>query len=65
MKNHLKKKHRTEKCRKVNKAETSEEDDNEYDSDLENLEPVTCIECPEQFNDWSDLCVHLEEVHTW
>ena len=31
-----------------------------YDcSHIENLEPATCTECPEQFNDWLDLSDHL------
>ena len=40
-----------------------EEGYNEYDSDQESLEPVTCMECPEQFNDWSHLSDHLKIVH--
>ena len=59
----MKEKHRKEKDSKQNNAEVSEEGDNEYDSDLESLEPVTCMECPKQFNDWSDLNDHLKNVH--
>ena len=50
LKNHMKQKHRKEKGSKQNNAEVSEAGDNEYDSDLENFEPVTCMECPGQFN---------------
>ena len=63
LKNHMKNKHQTENCRKVNNAEMSEDEDKECDSDLESLDPVSCMECPEQFNDSSDLCAHLKEVH--
>ena len=43
--------------------EVSEASVNECDSDLEIFEPVTCMECPEHFNDWSDLSDHLKHVH--
>ena len=63
LKNHIKQKHRNEKGSKRNNVEVSEASDHEYDSDLENLEPVTCMECPKQFDDWSDLSDHLKNVH--
>ena len=59
----MKEKHRKEKDSKQNNTEVIEEGDNEYDSDLESLEPVACMECPEQFNDWSHLSDHLKIVH--
>ena len=43
--------------------EISENDDYEDGSDVDSFEPVTCMECPEQFNDWSDLSDHPKEVH--
>ena len=61
----MKEKHRKEKGNNQNNGEESEAGDNEYDSDLENFEPVICIECPEQFNDWSDLIDHLKHVQLW
>ena len=63
LQNHIKERHRKGNDNKQYDAEVSEASDHEYDSDLENLEPVTCMECPEQFNDWSDLSDHLKHVH--
>lgn len=64
LKNHMKKKHRTEKCRKVNKLENNvvNEESEEYDSELDS-DPKKCMECPQQFDDWSDLSDHLKDVH--
>ena len=43
--------------------ELNEETD-ESDLDLEILEPVKCMESPKQFNDWTDLGVHLKEAQS-
>ena len=63
LKNHMKEQHRKEKGSKQNNVEESEAGDDEYDSDLENVEPVTCMECTDQLIDWSDLSDHLKHVH--
>ena len=45
----------TKICRKLKNVEITEDDDYEDNSDLQSFEPVSCMEYPEQFNDWSDF----------
>ena len=69
--NHMKEKHSTPKSVYSNhdssgkedktKLETSESNDSDSESDT--LEPYSCMECGNKYDEWEDFREHLIKVH--
>ena len=59
--NHMKAKHISSVREDKTQIETSESNDS--DSELDTLEPYSCMKCGNKYDEWEDFRDHLTEVH--